>query len=256
MRLRPTHCADEPPDDGVLAETIRALARERYSPPADRLDIGEASIRAAFLTARTSHSGPRGERTPPPRPLRDLRRFVRVWSRAVVLAPALLVILVMGTVLASTESAPGHPLFAARLAVEQALLPQHSTAARLAAELDRLDRRVTEAAAATGDVDATREATEAYRETLGEVVDLVRAEPAQRGLVERALDGQITELRALAARSDAASKASLGSAADAASSAEHALSDHGPGRRHDTHRRTTGSSGHETIEPTPAPPSE
>ncbi len=67
----------------------------------------------------------------------------RTWTRGLV--TAIMVVAMAGAAIA--ESAPGQPFYEPRVALEALLLPREVDA-RLASQLDRLDRRIAEAEAA------------------------------------------------------------------------------------------------------------
>jgi hypothetical protein len=138
----------------------------------------------------------------------------RVGLRMPRLAPALagaalLVVLTAGSLAAS---GPGLPLYGVRLVAEELVLPAAGPE-RLTAQLDRLDRRLEEAAAATrrGDAHAAAAALHAYEEIAAEL----RAGPIPDGTdvpaADRRLEEQIRRLEQLQA-ADPGSSQAIGSA--------------------------------------------
>jgi hypothetical protein len=100
----------------------------------------------------------------------------------------------------AAQTSPGRPLFGARVAVENALLPDTSSAARIDAQLARLLRRVTEAedAGRAADGGAVIAAVRSYRETLTDLGELARQHPDRAATIRRALHEQIAGLEELA----------------------------------------------------------
>jgi Domain of unknown function (DUF5667) len=116
-----------------------------------------------------------------------------------LLAAALLVLLVgAGGVVAS---APGGPLYGVRLWAEQMTLPAQP-AARVDAQLNRLDERLGEAevAAEAGNGDAVAAALEAYRSEMEDAVDAAATDPGTKAEVAARLETHRAVLAALAAR--------------------------------------------------------
>ncbi|MDQ6796304.1 MAG: hypothetical protein M3067_16100, partial [Chloroflexota bacterium] len=109
------------PRDAELVACLADVAAERFSPTPAALDRIGRTVMAAY-------------RATPRRAVR--RAWLRPRLALAILAAA--VALASGTAVASAESAPGRPLFGARLAIEQALLPTRSAADRLDAQLVRL----------------------------------------------------------------------------------------------------------------------
>jgi hypothetical protein len=102
----------------------------------------------------------------------------------------------------AAQTSPGRPLFAARVAIEDALLPSASSVERVDAQLTRLLRRVTEAtdAGRVADGGAIVAAVRSYRETLSDLVEIARQHPDRTTTVRRSLREQIVGLDELAQR--------------------------------------------------------
>jgi hypothetical protein len=121
------------------------------------------------------------------------------WRWPVLPLVAALALASTGAVVAA-QTSPGRPLFGARVAIEDVLLPGASSAARIDAQLVRLLRRVTEArdAGRAADGGAIVAAVRSYRETLTDLGDLARQHPDRAATVRRALHEQIVALEELA----------------------------------------------------------
>lgn len=158
----------------------RVLAKLRES---DRVELSATSRLARWGSRR--HAAGRA-----PRPRR---------ASAAILGVAAALMLAGTTALASAESVPGRPLFALRLAVEQALLPAQSPSDRLDAQLVRLNLRLTEATEVGSDAGAARDAVRAYRATLPELRTLLRDAPANARSAKHSLVRQLRTIRSLMA---------------------------------------------------------
>ena len=185
------------PRDEVVVQRLADLASERFAPLPAALDRIGHTVMAAYRAS------------PPPA---ARRRWLRPRLGLAALAAA--VTLASAAAAASAESGPGRPFFGARLAVEQALLPTRSVAERLDAQLVRLDRRLSELAAVPGDPDATRDATGAYRQTLGDIGDLVGSDPSAAERAEQEIRAQLVTIEGLAPRLRPETRRELDAASD------------------------------------------
>jgi hypothetical protein len=132
--------------DDALVQRLEAVALNQVPDVAQRVARRREALLAEYLRA----AGQRAARTS----FRPMR-----------LAPALAgaVLLIVLTAGGLAASGPGLPLYGLRLAAEEVFLPAGG-AERLAAQLDRLDRRLDEAfrASDTGDATAAASALHAY----------------------------------------------------------------------------------------------
>jgi hypothetical protein len=187
---------DEPGD--VLVARLQGLARG----PADhdeRVARTRTQLRVAFADAQA---------------LRAARSRPSLAPRRLALAFAAATLLVIASVGGIAATAPGLPLYGFRLSVETALLPA-SPGDRLLAQLDRLDRRLDEAAGAheAGDEGAVVAALQAYEEIAGQVREGSSPPLAVQSTARARLNGQVQRLEVLGLRSALPeSKAALGSA--------------------------------------------
>jgi len=143
--------------DPAFLEAVRAAS----TPEPERLERVRSTVMAEFRAAGRGRAA--AGRTD------GARR--RGWSSAWRVAPALglSIVLAFGSLgLVAAGSAPGRPLYGLRLAFESVTLPASGASDRLSAQLDRLDRRLSEAetASADGDPGAASDAIEAYRAEL------------------------------------------------------------------------------------------
>jgi len=188
-------------------EAARLELRRRviadYSPTAGSLDRIERRAVAAF---RNDVRQGRFAESPHPRQVGRLA--------AAVLAAAFIV--AGSAAVASAASAPGRPLFGARLAVEQALLPSKPGSERIASQLAVLDRRLVEASEADGNPEAVGDATRAYRQTLSDLLRTVEAAPDQAATVEQSVLAQIAWIESLEFRDSPLVRRELDGAAVAA----------------------------------------
>lgn len=123
------------------------------------------------------------------------------WRWPILPLVAALAVASTGMVVAA-QTSPGRPLFAARVAIEDALLPSASSVDRIDAQLTRLLRRVTEAtdAGRVADGGAIVAAVRSYRETLSDLGEIARQHPDRTLTVRRALREEIVALEGLAQR--------------------------------------------------------
>ncbi len=113
-----------------------------------------------------------------PRPGRRCLALTALRGPAVAGALVVLLLVVLAGA-ATAESAPGHPLYHARLALETLALPGESSAERATAQLQRMRVRLTEAgqAAEHSDAHAVTDALAAYHESLQDVVEVILHHP-------------------------------------------------------------------------------
>lgn len=147
-----------PERDDELERRLEAHARARLAPDPARI----ARMRAQLLADVRERPAASLTRLDP-----RSRRRTR-WLPA-LLAAGLSVVLVGGIVFAGSQA--GGPLYPARLWLEQVTLPA-DPASRLDGELDHLQTRLDEAAAAVpaGNGDAVQAALDAYRATIDRAV--------------------------------------------------------------------------------------
>ena len=151
------HLHDDWGDDGGLGPALDAFADGRLRADPERTGLVRARVMAAARAqARRSVA------TPPARRWFVVPRPIR--GPVLAAAGLLLAAALAGGALAGT--APGGPLYGARLWLEEQLLPA-APQARDEAQIDRLDDRLDEArrAAEQGDIAAVVAALEEYRET-------------------------------------------------------------------------------------------
>lgn len=198
--LRPLRDAGwrDAPDDATVADLARAAAAEL--PDARRRVERSRSLVLAEFAASTADAR-RPVIAAPWRPSRP-RRF------AFALLTATMVLAVSAGGIAA--SAPGLPAYSLRLAVEELLLP-NGAGSRLAAQVERLERRLDEASAA-GDSRAGRAAAlEAYADIAEDVAAMRPEASAVAGLAAR-ITTQVHRLERLQASAEAGSDDALRSA--------------------------------------------
>jgi hypothetical protein len=191
------HLHDDWGDDGGLGPALDAFADGRLR--ADPARTGLVRARVVAAARAEAAEARRAVATPP---ARHRRWFVVPRPvRAPVLAAAglLLAAALAGGVLAGT--APGGPLYGARLWLEEQLLPV-APQARDEAQIDRLDDRLAEAqrAAEEGDVAAVIAALDEYRRTAQEAVDAAGDDTVRREHVAAQIARHVAVLEALMAR--------------------------------------------------------
>jgi len=187
------HLHDDWGDDGGLGPALDAFGDGRLRADQERTGL----VRARVMAAARAEAR-RAVATPPSR-----RRWFVVPRpvRGPVLAAAglLLAAALAGGVLAGT--APGGPLYGARLWIEEQLLPG-APQERDEAQIDRLDDRLDEArqAAERGDVPAVVAALDEYRQTAEEAFVAAGDDEARREHVAAQLARHVAVLQALMAR--------------------------------------------------------
>ncbi len=194
-------------DDGGLGPALDAFADGHLRADPERTGLVRARVLAAARAeARRAAAAPPARRRwfGVPRPM-----------RAPVLAAAglLLAAALAGGVLAG--SAPGGPLYGARLWLEEQLLPA-APQARDDAQLDRLDDRLDEArqAAEQGDVGAVIAALEEYRRTAEDALGSTGDDAARREHVAAQIARHVAVLQALMAGVPERAAAAIGAAVD------------------------------------------
>lgn len=182
MKAMNEHRQDDELDDRTLLARLEAYAEGELGPD----PAGMARIRASVLAEAAQAAGARGAR-----PVSSWARLFVLFGRVgrsgvggtgagarpvfvrrpglALVAASLAVVLLAGV--ATAGSAPGGPLYGARLWLEAATLPA-DPAARTDAELARLEERIGEATAAaqSGNGAAVAAALEAYRATVDSTV--------------------------------------------------------------------------------------
>jgi hypothetical protein len=196
--------ADDPADVGTT-QLLDELARGPMSPDRETLDRMGTRLRAEFAqrSAERAATGAGVERRALPLRLRP----------AAVLA-SVAILAVAGTAAAATESGPGEPFYHARLTVESLFLPSAGTDARLAADLDRADARLSEAqvAFAAGDWNAASDALGAYGEVVRSMAILAGTDSGARAIAR--LGEQLAVLTRLEAGAQDGAALQLGRAID------------------------------------------
>ncbi len=203
------------PPPELAADPLERLLLQlaaRSGPAPGVMEAIERRAVAAFEARSRATSGAGGNS----RRARARVRGGRPFRQALAAGLAAAAILVGGGAVASAGSAPGRPLFAVRLAVEQALLPADPPSDRLTAQLAVLDRRLSEAAEAAPDSGAVADATRAYRATLADLLPLVHRAPEQAEVVVRSLIRQLASIDRLDAEVTPAARDDLDDAARAA----------------------------------------
>jgi hypothetical protein len=200
------HLHDDWGDDGGLGPALDAFAEGRLRADPERTGVVRARVMAAARAEARRPAAPvvRRRWIALPRPVRG----PLLAAAGLVLAAAL-----AGGVLAGT--APGGPLYGARLWLEEQLLPV-APQARDDAQLGRLDDRLAEArrAADQGDVAAVAAALEEYRRTADEALDSAGDDAARREHVAAALARHVAVLEALIARAPARAAAAIRAVVD------------------------------------------
>lgn len=182
--------------DDELAQRLEAFARERLSPdPATKIRLRTAVMHEAHrrLAPPPPEAAPA---TPPVVTLRRTQRRGRIVPA--LLAAALALLALAGGAMAAR---PGGPLYEARLALEELLLPQGGDA-RAAADLGRLEDRLGElvSAASSGDRNAVAAALAAYRELLDETSSAAGGSDVRDAALEAALTHHLDVLKDLLTR--------------------------------------------------------
>jgi hypothetical protein len=159
-------------DDGELGARLDAYAASRLDP-----DPAAAARSRAVVMAEARRILGAGRTAGDAAGPGMLGRLLRRPALAATAALLGLAVVAGGTVAAS---APGGPLYGARLWVETLTLPSDTTA-RAAADLDRLQARLDDAtaAAANGNGDAVTAALDAYRQTLADALTTAGTDPAR-----------------------------------------------------------------------------
>jgi hypothetical protein len=186
-------------DDGGLGPVLDAYARERLDADSQRAERTRVQVMAA-ARARAGEQGAAEAARPAAASRRRwwfLPRLVR--SPALAGAGLLIALVAAGGVMAGT--APGGPLFGARLWIEELQLPA-APEARTEAQLSRLEGRLEEArtAAERGDVRAVEAALESYRDTAEDALIVASDAENRRQMVEERFARHVAVLEALAER--------------------------------------------------------
>lgn len=157
-----------------------------------------ARARAAVMVEARRRAASAAGAGPRPGLLRRRPRFRPALGPGLLAAAALVLLVGVGGVVAS---APGGPLYGVRLWAEQLTLPAQP-AARVDAQLNRLDERLGEAetAAEAGNNDAVAAALDAYRAEMDDAVAAAATDPGKRAEVANRLEQHRAVLAALAAR--------------------------------------------------------
>lgn len=193
------HQGDDWGDDGGLGSALDAYAREHLDADPQRAERARIQVMAAARAraaredaAETSRRAVTGRRW-----WGFLPRVVR--SPALAGACLLIAAVVAGGAMAGT--APGGPLYGARLWIEEIQLPA-APEARTEAQLDRLEGRLEEArtAAERGDVGAVEAALDSYRHTAEDALDAASEAENRRERVKERFARHVAVLEALADR--------------------------------------------------------
>jgi hypothetical protein len=182
--------------DDELARRLEAYARERLSPdPSATTRLRTTVMHEA--QRRLAPAAPDGASAPTPIfAVRRTRRRGRLVPA--LLAAALALLALAGGALAAR---PGGPLYEARLALEELLLPPGGDA-RAAADLGRLEDRLGElvSAASSGDGNGVAAALAAYRELLDETSSAAGGSDVRDAALEAALAHHLDVLKDLLTR--------------------------------------------------------
>jgi hypothetical protein len=196
IRRRP-RLADSEQEPGLEAfgRELHGRVHAGFDPSPATVARIETDVVTAFRAIRTG-----AQRDAWHRPSLAARTRAR-WRWPILPLVAALAVASTGMVVAA-QTSPGRPLFAARVAIEDALLPSASSVDRIDAQLTRLLRRVTEAtdAGRVADSGAIVAAVRSYRETLSDLGEIARQHPDRTVTVRRALREEIVALDVLAQR--------------------------------------------------------
>jgi Domain of unknown function (DUF5667) len=181
-----------------LMQLLTAYADARLTPASPVL----ARMRAALVAQAHAGSAQAAEQ----RRFDHDRATGRRWALPSFHAPrraaafALAATLTLGTTAAVFAARPGSPFYGARVAIENALLPNNANA-RLASHEDHLAQRLAEAqeAAARGDSVGLAAALEAYRDEVGAAVADLGDDAARLAHLEEELGRHVAVLQALEA---------------------------------------------------------
>jgi hypothetical protein len=182
----------------TIEDVLRAYADARLAPTSPVL----ACMRAAVVAQTAIATDAAAKR----RPLDTDRAIARRWALPGFLVPrramafGLAASLTLGTSAAVFAAPPGSPFYGARVAIENALVPNNADA-RLAAHEDRLTHLLADAAAAAGrgDVVALDAALEAYQDEVDAAVADLGDAPDRLVHLEAELGRHVAVLQALEA---------------------------------------------------------
>jgi hypothetical protein len=192
------HQGDDWGDDGGLGPALDAYARERLEADPQRTEQARIQVMAAARTRAGGQAAAAARRDAAGRRWWGfLPRLLR--SPALAGAGLLVALVAAGGVMAGT--APGGPLYGARLWLEELQLPA-APEARTEAQLGRLEGRLEEArtAAERGDVGAVEAALESYRHTAEDALAAASDAENRREVVEERFARHVAVLEALADR--------------------------------------------------------
>jgi hypothetical protein len=181
-----------------MEDLLRAYADARLAPSTPVL----ARIRAAVVAQAATRAAVAAEQ----RRLDTERAIGRRWALPSFHAPSramafgLAASLTLGTTAAVLAAPPGSPLYGARVAIENALLP-NTADARLAAHEDRITNALADVqiAAASGDTAALVAALGAYQDEVDAAVADTGDDPARLAYLEAELGKHVAVLQALEA---------------------------------------------------------
>jgi hypothetical protein len=199
---------DKDPGKDELALRLEAYASARLEPrPAATARIRTALIEEARMRALEETIGSR-----PHRHAAGPRRLVALLLAAgLTLATAVAV---------SAASAPGGPLYGARIWLETATLPADASA-RALERVGQIEERLLDAerAAESGDVNAIAAAIQAYREAVADALAEVGTDADRLARLEAALGLHVAVLEALADKVPAAAADGISRALEASQKA-------------------------------------
>ncbi len=213
---RPVTTSADPNESSGLEDfgrEVRDRIRTGFDPSPATVARVERRVVSAFRAAVVQGRLAVAPEPAPGRRAAFAARLRASWRWRVLAFAAVLAVMTTGATMAA-QTSPGRPLFAARLALETALLPGGTSPSRIDAQLARLARRVAEVTDAIrdGDAGAAAAAARAYRETLGDLPGLVRQHPERTVAVRRALSDHLHALEALAGRTGGETSEAVGAA--------------------------------------------
>ncbi len=193
---------DDDPADAAFVESLAAYADETVPADDPTLATSRETLRAAFVQARQA-------RQPATRVETGRRAAGRFAPRRIGFAATLVALLaISGVAGVLAESGAGQPFYRLRLDVEALTLPAAGTPERLAADLDRAQARLDEAARAAAGSDWAAEAAAANAYT--NVVASIAGEPGANGdAVRTKLTAQLQTLERLRASGSGPANAAL-----------------------------------------------
>lgn len=181
-RWRSSRAGDDPESLGSLDSPYLVAAARAVTPDPDSLQRVREAVVAEYRVATAGTSVSSRRAIGPGRFSMAVPRTAAVFAASIVLVGGSLGAVAVG-------SGPGRPLYAVRLAVESLTLPASGSPARFEAQIERLDRRLSETRQAVldGDAGAASDALAAYRAELGGAGPEVEAVGSEAPLLSEAL---------------------------------------------------------------------